>query len=198
MPISTAEHGLWCPCQPILQGMEGCTAFPAPPVLLSAENSPFPQPFLPIHQERQLCSEASCCPPRVPGLLPGVQDSSMTSLGERLSLVGNGEPQHAQAGALGWGLSPWASTAQAFSLLHLDLFVPRSILTAETGGAGQPSSAMAQQMGPWPLTCCPAWGPWSWLLSSASCGATPAQGTHSARHGVSLPLVNPRCGWSIP
>lgn len=74
VPINTAEHGLWCSHQPILWGMEGFTAFLASPLLLSAESSPFPQPFLPIHQERQLCSEASCSPPSVPGLLPGVQN----------------------------------------------------------------------------------------------------------------------------
>lgn len=47
---------------------------------------------------------------------------------------------------------------------------------------------------PWPLTCCLAsgYGPSSWLLASAACGATPelpAQGTHNARHGVSMPLA---------
>lgn len=76
VPISTAEHGLWCPHQPTLRGMEGCTAFPASPLLLSEESSPFPQPSLPIRQERRLCSEASCSPPQVPGLLPGVQDEA--------------------------------------------------------------------------------------------------------------------------
>lgn len=71
-----AEHRLWCPHQPTLWGMEGCTAFPASPLLLSEESSPFPQPSLPIRQERRLRSEASCSPPQVPGLLPGVQDEA--------------------------------------------------------------------------------------------------------------------------
>lgn len=148
VPISIAEHGLWCPCQPILQGMEGCTAFPASPLLLSAESSPFPQLFLPhlpgetaLLRGLLLPSQGARTPAWCAG--QGCSALSTTSLGERSSLMGNGGAQYVQADTLGWGLSYWASIAQAFSLLRPDPSVPGSILTAETGGTGQPSSAMA-------------------------------------------------------
>lgn len=128
----------------------------------------------------------------------------MTGLGERSSLVGNGGPQHAQAGPLGWGLSYWASAAQALGLLRPDPFVPGSILTAETGGAGQPSSATAQQMGrPGPL-------PAAWPRAAAlhpGCSLQPPAEQHRscllrahtmAGMACPSPSLKPWCGWSIP
>lgn len=115
--------------------------------------------------------------------------------------MGNGEAHHAQADPLEWGLSYWASTAQASSLLCLDLFVPGSILMAETGGARQPSSATAQQMGhPGPL---PAAQPGAAALHPGCSPQTPVEQHQSCllrAHTVpgTVPLLKPWCGWSIP
>lgn len=54
-----AEQALQCPCHPTQWGIGKCAAFPASPLQLSTESSPFLQPTLPIHQERELLSEAS-------------------------------------------------------------------------------------------------------------------------------------------
>lgn len=80
--------------------------------------------------------------------------------------MGNGGPQHAQAGPLGWGLSYWASTTQAFSLLRPDPFVPGSILTAETGGARQPSSAQLSRWGSLAPYLLPSPGLWPFILAA--------------------------------
>lgn len=200
VPISTAEHGLWCPCQPILEGMEGCTAFPASPLLLSAESSPFPQPFL-THPPGE-----TALLQRPPAPLPGCQNSCLVCRTGLLCL------EHDQLGreivSCGeWGTPACTGRSPEVRFVLLGQHSP-SLQSAPSGSVGAWIRSDGRDWwgrtaqlchgsadgAPWPLTCCPALGcdPSSWLLASASCRATlelPAQGTHSARHGVSVPLA---------
>lgn len=149
VPISTAEHGVHT--SPSCREWRGAQPFQHPHCCFLQKTAHFHSPSSP--SSRRDGSAPRPAPlPRGERAGQGCSAWSMISLGGRSSLMVNGGPQHAQAGPLGWGLSYWASATQAFSLLRPDLFVPGSILTAETGGAGQPSSASAQQMGlPGPL-----------------------------------------------
>lgn len=174
--------------------MEGCTAFPASPLLLSAENSPFPQPFLPILQERRLCSEA-CSPPKRGGCRTGLLCLEHDQ--PRREIISHGE----------WGTPACTGRSPGVGFVLLGQRNP-SLQSAPSGSVcawihsdGRDWWGRTAQLclgsadgAPWPLTCCPApgCGPSSWVLASAACRVTPelpAQCTHSARHGVSVPLA---------
>lgn len=190
VPISTAEHGLWCPCQPILQGNGG---------VHSLSSSPF-------HSSSSPSTRRDSSAPRPPAALPGCQDSCLVCRTGLLCLE-HDQPGREIVSRGEWGTPARTGRCPGVGFVLLGWHSP-SLRSAPSGSVcarihsdGRDRWGRTAQLchgsadgAPWPLTCCPAsaCGPSSWLLASASCGATlelPAQGTHSARHGVSVPLA---------
>lgn len=209
VPSSSAEHGSGAPTSPSCREwrVHGLSSVPTAAFCrkqpISTALPPHPPGETALLRGLLLPSwDAAASPPlqsaRTPAWSAG-QGWNTAGLGHRSSLMRNGGPQHAQAAPLGWGLSSWASTAQAPSLLRPDPFVPGSIVTAETGGAGQPSSARAQQMGlPGPL---PAAHPRAVTLHPGCSLQPPAERhqsclprAHTVPGTVSVPLT-PAMAW---
>lgn len=207
VPINTAEHGLWCSHQSILWGMEGSQPFQHPHCCFLQKAAHFHSPSSPS-------TRRDSSAPRPPAPLPACQDSCLESRTGLLCL------EHDQLGreivSRGeWGSPSCTGRSPGVGFVLLGQHSP-SFQSALSGSIcarihsdGRDWWGRTAQLchgsadgAPWPLTCCPAWGcgPSSWLLASAACGATPelpAQGTHSARHGMSVPFLKPWCGWSI-